>query len=670
MRRYIIALVLLVIATPLYSRSRIQGYVEAGNTSLTITGGVGNITRKVQGSYPLATVTVYISSSNGVSTGTYTSGGVITGSVGQTCSLLFTGGIGGTATVSLTGLNTIASGTNLVITASGRGYTPAPTSATLSSGTATCSGTATVTSTTTPALATIYSDNSGTLKSNPFTAASDGSWFAYVDNGAYDVRFSGTPVPTPYTISAIAAYSDSDMWVNVKSSTYGAVGDGSADDTQAIQAAITAGAGKLVYIPPGTYKITSPLVISANTTIQGLGDKLSAHLVFTNLTDGFQSTWPINSSTAANITIRNLYIQNTNAANTGGGFADIGGTYIHLIGCRFQGFKYGVIFDQTEISEIESSEFWPNVITTAAIWLVDGAEHTIGAAAGYTNRITITRNQINQTGAGVGIADDGGINHSIRDNSFEGGTTQIRVSRVGGLVIENNEMENATVTPISFNLTKLGGTANTLGNNARITNNLLLPTAGLNCITLVANSIYSLSVEDNYAIVSSGGKGVNNADLIANWYSAKNVLLDTGVPSNSLNSDYDQKVFTTTLKGSVADPVLGNGTLVAYVSRHRKEITVRITCAAGSTTTWGTGQIMFTLPVTPSAYGYSNGSGAVSGNVSGTAPLMGAVLVSDAKIYLYDGSGSLTSTSTRIAAPNTLTNISIQVTYHVDTILE
>src|SRR5450759_3280186 len=76
---------------------------------------------------------------------TYTSGGTITGSTGQTCNLSnFTGVTGATATVALTSKNTIASGTHLTVTAPGTGGTTPPTTATLSNGSATCSGTANV----------------------------------------------------------------------------------------------------------------------------------------------------------------------------------------------------------------------------------------------------------------------------------------------------------------------------------------------------------------------------------------------------------------------------------------------------------------------------------------------------------------------------------------------
>lgn len=82
-------------------------------------------------------------------TGTYTSGITATGTTGKTCILgsLNGAGTGGAATVALTSTNTIAGSTALVITAAGSGYTSSPTSATATSGTATCSGTATIATT-------------------------------------------------------------------------------------------------------------------------------------------------------------------------------------------------------------------------------------------------------------------------------------------------------------------------------------------------------------------------------------------------------------------------------------------------------------------------------------------------------------------------------------------
>lgn len=59
------------------------------------------------------------------------------------------------------------------------------------------------------------------------------------------------------------------VWLNVRD--YGAVGDGTTDDTTAIQAALTAAAGNgyTVYFPAGQYKITTTLEYSSDTTLRG-----------------------------------------------------------------------------------------------------------------------------------------------------------------------------------------------------------------------------------------------------------------------------------------------------------------------------------------------------------------------------------------------------------------
>lgn len=66
----------------------------------------------------------------------------------------------------------------------------------------------------------------------------------------------------------------SSLYFNVKDTAYGATGNGSTDDTTAIQTAIAAAAviGGTVYFPPGTYMVSASLIINAdNVRLLGSG---------------------------------------------------------------------------------------------------------------------------------------------------------------------------------------------------------------------------------------------------------------------------------------------------------------------------------------------------------------------------------------------------------------
>jgi hypothetical protein len=61
--------------------------------------------------------------------------------------------------------------------------------------------------------------------------------------------------------------------VSVFQGEFGARGDGTADDTAAIQAAVTAAGlvGADVFLPRGTYRLTSAIVVPSNVTVRGSG---------------------------------------------------------------------------------------------------------------------------------------------------------------------------------------------------------------------------------------------------------------------------------------------------------------------------------------------------------------------------------------------------------------
>lgn len=67
---------------------------------------------------------------------------------------------------------------------------------------------------------------------------------------------------------------------------YGAVGDGSTDDTAAIQDALNAGAGGIVYLPKGVYRCTATITVPPGTIFQGEGFGAWRAAPFSNIDPG------------------------------------------------------------------------------------------------------------------------------------------------------------------------------------------------------------------------------------------------------------------------------------------------------------------------------------------------------------------------------------------------
>jgi hypothetical protein len=122
----------------------------------------------------------------------------------------------------------------------------------------------------------------GTTVAVIITAASGGHALTVAAQGADTLNTAGGPATITLSAPFQAAtfrYSSGFWysadrgpdWLNVKS--FGAKGDGTTDDTAAIQKALTAAGnagGGTVYVPAGTYK-TGPLTIPQNVTLRGAG---------------------------------------------------------------------------------------------------------------------------------------------------------------------------------------------------------------------------------------------------------------------------------------------------------------------------------------------------------------------------------------------------------------
>ena len=97
---------------------------------------------------------------------------------------------------------------------------------------------------------------------------------------------------------------------------YGAVGNGTTDDTSAIQAAATAAAGGTLYFPPDKTYLLTGFTVGANTLIEGNGATLKQDILDAN--DGT----PMISVRGDNITIRNIKFNGQAGSQPADGFND------------------------------------------------------------------------------------------------------------------------------------------------------------------------------------------------------------------------------------------------------------------------------------------------------------------------------------------------------------
>lgn len=297
---------------------------------------------------------------------------------------------------------------------------------------------------------------------------------------------------------------------------YGAIGDGVTNNTAAIQAAIDAAAvdGKTVYVPAGRYVHTGTIVLKNSVNLFGEGDCHNPELAgfdkgtifeYTGTSDGWQINNPINSTTPAMISVKGVTFYAPNVLPSKGAFADTGSTQLYFDLCSFvfNASGVGLIFDQTEVSEVSRCQFLAigtGAGAGACIWLVNGSSRIPGASLFYTNRITISNCQINPANANCrGILDDGGVTHTFIDNNFNGGSVQIEASAVNGFVVTNNEMEGASA--ITCNITRGGYDQATPSVN--FSNNFIITeSTGFNVAANTCDKvIYTNNLYDNAGIV-------------------------------------------------------------------------------------------------------------------------------------------------------------------------
>lgn len=131
------------------------------------------------------------------------------------------------------------------------------------------------------------------------------------------------------------------QWFNVQDPAYGAVGDGTTDDTTAIRAAISAAmlVGGVVYFPKPTsyYKITGRLNLTAECHLVGF-----TYPEIRQTTSNTQGIY----ITASNVTVRGLRVRGDGSAS---GSATANGIAIHALGTSAASPLTGVVIEDVDV---------------------------------------------------------------------------------------------------------------------------------------------------------------------------------------------------------------------------------------------------------------------------------------------------------------------------------
>ena len=331
-------------------------------------------------------------------------------------------------------------------------------------------------------------DANSLLAPGPLTIKSALDQITDEDSGSSVIGFlqSGT--------SAVATTVQAKLRETVSVKDFGAVGDGAANDTAAIQAALNASTS--VYIPNGSYRINSGLTLPAGTTLFGNG-YASQLLIGTAGIDAI-------TLSGNNTTVKAIRITGTSPAGDSSEIAIYGDTKTHfaVFECWIEGVNYGIKPDTCTNGRIENNTFSNTTGTT------QGTAVLLGADAAF---ISIVGNSFKNTKFHAVYLSTGTKYCSVVGNVIDS-------PKQAGINFNTTNLQNTT----QFNTV----TGNTIYNGARsgiymvgntqnnVISNNTINTCGEYGIRLEGNSTYALDKQPNFNTISYNTVGDTTLDAI------------------------------------------------------------------------------------------------------------------------------------------------------------
>lgn len=408
---------------------------------------------------------------------------------------------------------------------------------------------------------------------------------------------------TPAGAGAVERTVEGKLRESVSIKDFGAVGDGTTDDTAAIQAALTAGVR--VYVPPGTYKVTGALSVSSSAgaprSLILHGDSTASVIAFSG--GGYLSL--SKSNYTSDFVLRDLSFTSDGNAATKVVFNVARG---EVRNCTFNGFVLGLEVNQA-YQLIQHNTF---ISCTTGIKNIDRAS----VPGSYYNANAISNNFFASCGTGVALQHTtaaGGVGSTVitpvylHQNTFEGcSTAGIRLSWASGVTIDCGYFENTPINIYADNFTQSLMVQNVLSHPTEIT----------------------IKLDDSHASVFGGrckNFALTNASTLRQIAPFGGALEGTSVDATSRYTTLETEVaYTPTITGS---GVAGTTTYSVQVGRYvRQGSLVHVTFNVGYTATTGSGDLLISLPfpvrtqanfravgtVQPSGYNLSAAAGSLT----------------------------------------------------------
>ena len=366
---------------------------------------------------------------------------------------------------------------------------------------------------------------------------------------------------------------------------FGAVGNGIADDTAAVQAALVAAAGRSLYIPNGTY-LCGALIVYSGTTIYG--DDPTTSILKAQPTLGISTPLLRNQNTSGTayvytdkgIQVRNLGFNGNNLGNRLEGLVAFSKVEDGVFdNCRVFDIKYiGLVLAGCLSFAVNNSFFinCGNTVVTieggAAIWFGPAADTTISFDISVTentfqsnnwsaiyanaNRVSIIGNYmvgnkesaVYMTGSNNIVSNNWISNQTIKYISASGLEIAGDNVTITGNYIGDTDSDSISLTDINF----VTVTGNTLLNPGRVSAtfptaaciSLITLTASPNqprYVTIVANNMWAPG-NDAFAAITVGGVGgapehvlVSDNQMGSNsWNSGDSIYIAPGKLSTTM----------------------------------------------------------------------------------------------------------------------------------------